>query len=106
MFVNIILCLHRYLPPDSYLDGTQLGEEILAKVMYEAIHNKTKYYDFFKWKNHYSIKESEVLNACPLCEFLNNEGWLKTGESYLYFRKWWNPFFAERCGLDKRYVVL
>ncbi|XP_022823941.1 alpha-(1,3)-fucosyltransferase C-like [Spodoptera litura] len=88
---------NRFLPPYSYIDAKLLGEELTAKLMYEAIQNKTKYYEFFNWRNHYTIKESNVLDACSLCQFLNNEGWLKTGTVYTTFRNWWNPFYTERC---------
>ncbi|KAH9643780.1 hypothetical protein HF086_002278 [Spodoptera exigua] len=92
----------RYLPPYSYLDGVKLGERLTAKLMYEAIQNKTKYYEFFNWRNHYTIKESNVLDACSLCQLLNSEGWLKTRETYTTFRNWWNSNYMERCKAEKR----
>ncbi|KAJ8720923.1 hypothetical protein PYW08_006388 [Mythimna loreyi] len=92
---------NKFLPPNSYLEASRLGEKLTAKLMYEAIQNKTKYYDFFRWRNHYAMKESKILNACTLCRFLNNESWLRHSSSYKTFREWWNPYFESYCGITK-----
>lgn len=98
--------IYRYLPPESYLDGTSLGEKILAKTMNDLIKNKEKYYDYFRWRNHYIIKESPILDVCSLCNFMNNEDWLQNRISYVMFRKWWYPFYEEICETGPKYVVL
>ena len=92
---------HRYLPPNSYIEASVLGQQLTAQKMYEAIQNRTKYYEYFSWRNHYAMKESPILNACTLCQFMNHEGWLKHSSSYKTFRKWWNPFYQELCGLSQ-----
>ncbi|XP_050355246.1 alpha-(1,3)-fucosyltransferase C-like [Nymphalis io] len=61
-----------YLPPGSYINALNTSTMALATSMHDIIKNKEKYYDFFRWKNHYTISKSPVLNACALCEILNS----------------------------------
>ncbi|CAD0203579.1 unnamed protein product [Chrysodeixis includens] len=74
--------------------------------MNDLIKNKEKYYDYFRWRNHYVIKESSILEPCSLCNFMNNEDWLRNRISYIRFRQWWNPFYEDVCGSRKKYSVL
>ncbi|XP_072945711.1 alpha-(1,3)-fucosyltransferase C-like [Epargyreus clarus] len=94
----------RFLPPNSYLNALNFTTEDLATHMNDIIRNRERYYDFFRWKNHYSIKESPVLDACGLCEKMNNPRWLVHIASYSQFRKWWNPAYEDRC--MERYVIV
>lgn len=45
--------------------------------MNDTIHNKDKYYDFFKWRRYYSLNDPsetpETDNICEFCSYLNNE---------------------------------
>lgn len=69
--------VYRFLPQGSYLDAQVLGQEKLAYIMNDTIHNKHKYYDFFKWGRYYSLNDPnetpETDNICEFCSFLNNE---------------------------------
>ncbi|XP_059060995.1 alpha-(1,3)-fucosyltransferase C-like [Achroia grisella] len=87
----------QFLPPNSYINGLTMGEETLAKIMNDIVKNRERYYQFFKWKNHYTITESPVLNLCSLCASLNNHVWLTHRMSFSKFRKWWNPSYTNRC---------
>lgn len=69
----------------------------LAKVMYEVITNHTRYKEFFKWKNEYTVKKSDVLDVCKLCSAMNNPHWLTYDITYNDFREWWNANYTERC---------
>ncbi|CAG9566312.1 unnamed protein product [Danaus chrysippus] len=81
----------RFLPPGSYLDGKQLGVPELAQKMYEIINNKTLFYDYFRWRNHYVYKEtSSKEDICKLCEMLNNEEKVSEVSEWPDFRRWWN----------------
>ncbi|CAG9566310.1 unnamed protein product [Danaus chrysippus] len=81
----------RFLPPGSYLDGLLLGPRILAQKMYEIITNKTLFYDYFRWRNHYVYKEtSSKEDICKLCEMLNNEEKVSEVSEWPEFRRWWN----------------
>ncbi|XP_026317848.1 alpha-(1,3)-fucosyltransferase C-like [Hyposmocoma kahamanoa] len=86
-----------FLPPNSYLDGTQMSEGTLAERMYAVITDPELYYDFFRWKNHYSIRSSLVLNPCRLCQIMNSKYLVGQRPSYKEFRKWWNDNYLQRC---------
>ncbi|XP_034828895.1 alpha-(1,3)-fucosyltransferase C-like [Maniola hyperantus] len=54
--VPIVLCgadYSRFVPDSAYLDARELGEVELAYKMNDIINNRTKFYDFFRWRNHY-----------------------------------------------------
>ncbi|XP_026751782.2 alpha-(1,3)-fucosyltransferase C-like [Galleria mellonella] len=91
-----------FLPPNSYINALAIGEEKLAKTMNDIIQDRERYYHFFKWKNHYTITESPVLNPCSLCASLNNQHWLTHKISFKNFRQWWNPFYSDRCSIRWR----
>ncbi|CAG9566311.1 unnamed protein product [Danaus chrysippus] len=59
--------------------------------MYEIITNKTLFYDYFRWRNHYVYKEtSSKEDICKLCEMLNNEEKVSEVSEWPEFRRWWN----------------
>lgn len=64
------------MPPGSYLDANVLGPLELARIINDTIHNKKKYYDFFKWHGYYSFhahSESAATDEiCSLCTYLND----------------------------------
>ena len=81
----------RFLPPGSYLDARSLGPKKLAKLMSEIIGNKSLYYNFFRWRNHYKYKEtSSTEDICKLCEMMNNETKMRQVTVWQDFRTWWN----------------
>ncbi|XP_047520159.1 alpha-(1,3)-fucosyltransferase C-like [Pieris napi] len=88
----------RFLPEGSYLNAIELGPRRLAELMDEIILNKTLYYNFFKWQNHYKYKSADHVNACRLCEQLNNDKKLKNRTVWSVFREWWNgERYIENC---------
>ncbi|CAB3251706.1 unnamed protein product [Arctia plantaginis] len=95
---------NRHIPPYSYLDLRQLGVTVLAKKMHRIIQNKEMYYDFFRWRNHYIVKETMGMDFCTLCEIMNNPAWLSAKLSVTTFRKWWNPNYEQRCKRHENFI--
>ncbi|XP_050682730.1 alpha-(1,3)-fucosyltransferase C-like [Leptidea sinapis] len=90
----------RFLPSGSYLNVHNNTPAQLAYKMNEIILNRELYHDFFRWKNHYIISKTPGLNGCDLCKLLNNPMHRLEKVSYVNFRKWWNPKYEQRCGLN------
>ena len=61
--------------------------------MLKAITNKTKYYEFFKWTNHYSyhrLEETpETDYMCTLCRAINDDHLVKQISEYRDMKSWW-----------------
>ncbi|VVD00336.1 unnamed protein product [Leptidea sinapis] len=96
----------RFLPPGSYLNVHNNTPAQLAYKMNEIILNRELYHDFFRWKNHYIISKTRGLNGCDLCKLLNNPMHRLEKVSYVNFRKWWNPKYEQRCGLNNNIFLL
>lgn len=83
-----------------YLDGKALGEEGLAKKMNEAIKDKQKYYDYFKWHKYYTYQDTtesgEIDPLCAFCDFLNNMTVRGQRRVYAHLFEWWNEFETTR----------
>nr|XP_053611652.1 alpha-(1,3)-fucosyltransferase C-like [Plodia interpunctella] len=79
----------RFLPPGSYLDANQLSPIELARTMKEIIENKTRYYDYFRWRNHFVYKYGEnASEICNVCTALNKD--IPTNLNLRNgFRFWW-----------------
>ncbi|XP_028160176.1 alpha-(1,3)-fucosyltransferase C-like [Ostrinia furnacalis] len=80
----------RFLPPGSYLDARELGPAKLAETMDAIYRNKTRYYEFFRWQNHFRYKETFEPDVCNLCAALNDVGAVSRRTEYQHFRRWWN----------------
>ncbi|XP_072938133.1 alpha-(1,3)-fucosyltransferase C-like [Epargyreus clarus] len=87
----------RFLPDGSYLDGRKLGPKKLALVMNELIADKPRYYEFFRWRNHFTYADTHRTDVCTLCEVLNDEQMVNTASVWKDFRKWWNGESHIRC---------
>ncbi|XP_045505278.1 alpha-(1,3)-fucosyltransferase C-like [Colias croceus] len=86
----------RFLPEGSYLDAINLGPKKLAETIFDIMGNKTRYYEFFRWRNHYVYRDADHLNACRLCEMMNRN--LEEKSVWKYFRTWWNGVrYEENC---------
>ncbi|XP_028169491.1 alpha-(1,3)-fucosyltransferase C-like [Ostrinia furnacalis] len=96
----------KFLPPNSYLNAIRLNEEALAEAMNVAIKNATIYQDFFRWRNHYSVKAARGFDPCDLCNALNKKYWLTFETKQTEFRKWWNPLFEQRCAKWPLNIIL
>ncbi|XP_050668751.1 alpha-(1,3)-fucosyltransferase C-like [Leptidea sinapis] len=88
----------RFLPEGSYLNALALGPEKLAEEINDIMANKTKYYDYFRWRNHFVYKSTEKLDVCNLCEWLNKDDKVNEVTVWNDFRTWWNGArFKENC---------
>ncbi|KAL0820859.1 hypothetical protein ABMA28_005528 [Loxostege sticticalis] len=87
----------RFLPPGSYLDARELGPIKLAETMDEIYKNKTRYYEFFRWKNHFRYKHTFESDVCNLCAAMNDKEAMRRHSVYKDFRKWWNE---EPCTVE------
>lgn len=80
------------MPDGIYLDTDGIKPDKMAEKMIEIINNTNKYYDFFRWHDHYSFHFSGENRyreeICRLCAFLNNS---KNQTSvYENIAEWWN----------------
>ncbi|XP_004922633.2 alpha-(1,3)-fucosyltransferase C [Bombyx mori] len=96
----------KFLPPNSYINAMELGEEKLAKTINTIMRNMQIYYEFFAWRNHYAVREMQVLDPCSLCDALNKPEWLEYRWSHSQFRNWWNPEYEDRCPFYSKYLTL
>lgn len=82
------------MPDGIYLNSNFLTEEEVAAKINEAIQDKQKYHDYFRWRRYYTYQFiSDVGENDPLCEFcalLNNEAFRNQRRVYAGFTKWWN----------------
>ncbi|KAJ8729961.1 hypothetical protein PYW07_016999 [Mythimna separata] len=85
----------RFMPEGIYVTAEQTRIRELAEEMVDIINDKQKYYDFFKWHNHYSyheLRDSRDTDAyCKLCALVNNQEKYLTTSIYEDFTKWWTP---------------
>lgn len=92
--MNKDLYFFRFLPDGIYLDACALGPEALAREMNDAIQNKQKYLNFFKWHKHYTfhnpIEKADTSGVCELCAMLNNEKRRNEKSIHTTFTTWWN----------------
>lgn len=62
--------------------------------MNSIIRNKKRYYDFFKWHNHYTFHDTtdspETDGICDLCAKLNNYTFRNDISVHSNFSAWWN----------------
>ncbi|XP_061716478.1 alpha-(1,3)-fucosyltransferase C-like [Cydia pomonella] len=84
----------RFMPDGIYLHARKLKVSDLAKQMNDIIKDKDRYYNFFKWRNHYSYHDREESpdsdDQCITCAMLNDENLVKKETVYKDFRSWWN----------------
>lgn len=80
------------MPNGIYLDANDLAPDKMAETMNEIINDKKKYYEFFKWHDHYSFHSTgeDIFRReiCGLCAYLNNS---KNQTGILdNIAMWWN----------------
>ncbi|XP_049885518.1 alpha-(1,3)-fucosyltransferase C-like [Pectinophora gossypiella] len=85
----------RFMPDGIYLDALKLGPKKLAEVMHRSIIFPEKYYyNFFKWKKHYSYhlrhESPDTDDYCQFCAMLNNDTLMSTKSVYNHIDTWWN----------------
>lgn len=82
------------MPDGIYINGNMLTESQVAQKINEAIQDKQKYYDYFRWHQYYTYQftaesgDSDPL--CAFCAFLNDESNRNHRRVYAKFNKWWN----------------
>lgn len=61
--------------------------------MNETIHDKEKYYQFFKWRRYYSFhdpkEDADTDEICAFCAFLNIDRKLNRSRVYIHFKNFW-----------------
>lgn len=76
------------MPYGIYLDGNILSEEKVAEKINEAIQDKQKYYDYFRWHQYYTYQftaeSGDTDPLCSFCAFLNDES--KRNQRRVYAR--------------------
>lgn len=82
------------MPDRIYLNGNTLSEDIVAEKINEAIQDKQKYYDYFKWHRYYTYYFTDARNdtdpLCSFCTLLNDDSIRNQRRVYAHFDKWWN----------------
>lgn len=82
------------MPRGIYLDARILGPKKLAQKMSELIRDKKKYYDYFKWHNHYVYHNTrhkpDTNEFCNLCVLINDFIRRTSRSAYQDLAKWWN----------------
>lgn len=83
------------MPEGIYLDANVLTPDKMAEKMNEIINDNNKYYEFFKWHDHYSFhfsgEDRYSREVCRLCAFLNdNKKRIGILEN---IADWWNAEF-------------
>lgn len=91
------------MPHGIYLDAKALGVQELAKHMRDIINDKKRYYDLFKWHNHYTYLSAD--NAmdfaiCNFCAVLNDNDFEQQQKMYVDFLDWWVP--PEKCNTSNK----
>lgn len=82
------------MPDGIYINGNMLTEDQVAQKIREAIRDKQKYYDYFRWHQyytyHFTAESGDSDPLCAFCAFLNNESNRNRRRVYARFNKWWN----------------
>lgn len=79
------------MPDGIYLNARSFVPEKLATEIVEIIHDKKKYYEYFKWHRYFSYSHCrEGHNICELCAMLNNHTQRTATSVYMNFSLWWN----------------
>ncbi|KAJ8728288.1 hypothetical protein PYW08_016673 [Mythimna loreyi] len=84
----------RFMPEGMYLNARTVPEKELVQKMVDIINNKEKYYDFFKWHNHYTyhnIDETpESDTYCNFCKKVNDPDFMNQITVRKDLVRWWN----------------
>lgn len=80
------------MPDGIYLNANVLQPYELADQMVEIMNDKNKYYDFFKWHDHYSFhfagENGYREKYCELCAYLNKNS--NKSSIIGFVAEWWN----------------
>lgn len=82
------------MPDGIYLNANNLNGQEMAEKMMEAIRDNEHYYQYFKWREHYSYyaasESADTDPLCTLCSFLNSASKNNQKRVYARFTTWWN----------------
>lgn len=80
------------MPSGIYLNANILSPEKMAEKMNEIINDKNKYFEFFKWHDHYSfhspVEDGFRREICGLCAYLNKSR--NQSGTLDNIASWWN----------------
>ncbi|KAJ8728289.1 hypothetical protein PYW08_016674 [Mythimna loreyi] len=83
-----------YMPEGIYLNARTVPAKELVKKIVDIMNNKEKYYDFFRWHNHYTysnIDEApESDTYCNFCKKINDPDFMNRKTVKKYLARWWN----------------
>lgn len=85
----------RFIPDGFYLNGNILSEEEVAAKINEAVQDKRKYYDYFRWHRYYTYQSTyggDIDSLCAFCAFLNDNSIRTKRRVYTRIDKWWNDY--------------
>lgn len=88
----------RFMPDGVYLNANTMSEDEVAAKIHEAMQDKQKYYDYFKWHRYYTYHHAEGSDddaLCAFCAFLNDESIRNQRRVYARFDKWWSEYRNE-----------
>lgn len=82
------------MPDGIYLNAQTVTEKELVKQMVDIINDKEKYYDFFRWHNHYTYHNSsdspKTDHFCNFCKKINNPDFMNRATLRKNLVGWWN----------------
>lgn len=97
MYESIVLIyvfIFRFMPDGIYLNAKTLPVKDLVQKIVDIINDKEKYYDFFRWRNHYSyhtVDESpETDPYCNFCKKINDLDFMNRETLRKDLVLWWN----------------
>lgn len=97
------------MPDGIYLNGNTLGPAKVAHAMLDAIYNKEKYFEYFKWHGYYSFHypgENDFYDEiCGLCALLNNKTVMEQ-KTVRSTNVWWNEWRDGPPKTDDNYMKL
>lgn len=82
------------MPDGIYIDASKMSVRGLAQEISDIIGDEERYYNFFRWQNHYSYHYPEDKYdsdpMCKLCEAINDEVLMTKKTVVDQFQTWWN----------------
>lgn len=82
------------MPDGIYLNANDYTTQELAEEIYSIIRHKERYYNFFKWRNHYAFhgtsEDSHTTHVCDLCAFVNKMRERNETKVYSDIAHWYN----------------
>lgn len=91
---HICFLIFRFMPDGTYLQVQTHNVKEIVKQMVDIINNKQKYFDYFRWTNHYSYHNGcefpETDYYCEFCRKINDANLVAQRSTLHNFKQWWN----------------